>query len=340
MLISIFASIWAKNLWDELILKNQIEILRTQYQEKNPRFVVFSYDYKNPFYKADYIVYKPYFPDCIKDISKIFNNVFNFFVFVYFTFKSSLIVIGWGWLFFDNEVWNKKNPLNLWVFRRKFFNIFLKKVCFFRVWINIKNNSNLEKINKIFKNSQSISVRDKASFDILKEIWIDSQIKKDPVFFDNWLETNQKSIIWSIDSKNFDISKLEAFDFKNIKVWIAFRTWYLVEKSNMSRRLEQWKIKEIINYIIKSWWKVILLPHSFHDWDIVSNDYLFLKQFVWDWVEIKKSMFEVYDVYKNREIDICFSMRLHSIILSHVYRIPFIWVSYSQKTDEILNSLK
>jgi len=56
-----------------------------------------------------------------------------------------------------------------------------------------------------------------------------------------------------------------------------------------------------------------------------ANDYLFLKKFVDDEnVFIKKNMEEVYDSYKNKEIDICFSMRLHSIILSHVYKIPFI----------------
>ena len=51
-------------------------------------------------------------------------------------------------------------------------------------------------------------------------------------------------------------------------------------------------------------------------------------------------MQEVYDVYKNKEIDICFSMRLHSIILSHVYEIPFVWISYTKKTDEVLDLLK
>jgi polysaccharide pyruvyl transferase WcaK-like protein len=51
-------------------------------------------------------------------------------------------------------------------------------------------------------------------------------------------------------------------------------------------------------------------------------------------------MMEVYDAYKNKEIDICIAMRLHSIILSHVYEIPFIGLSYSTKTDEVLNELK
>jgi polysaccharide pyruvyl transferase WcaK-like protein len=201
MLISIFASPGAKNLWDELILKNEIEILRMNYIDENPKFIVFSYDYKNPFYKRDYIEYKPYFPDSIKNPSRILDNIINFFIFLNFTIKSDLIIIGWWWLFFDREVWNKKNPLNLWIFRRIIFNLFFKKVSFFRVWISVNNSDrqdgkNLKKIEKIFKNSISISVRDNNSYELLKKLWIESEIKNDPVFFDKGKETSKKSIIW------------------------------------------------------------------------------------------------------------------------------------------------
>ncbi|MDR1987210.1 MAG: hypothetical protein LBQ24_00060 [Candidatus Peribacteria bacterium] len=48
-------------------------------------------------------------------------------------------------------------------------------------------------------------------------------------------------------------------------------------------------------------------------------------------------MNSVYEVYKNKEIDFCFAQRLHSIILCWVYEIPFVGVSYSKKTDEILS---
>ena len=42
----------------------------------------------------------------------------------------------------------------------------------------------------------------------------------------------------------------------------------------------------------------------------------------------------------NKKIDFALAMRLHSIILSQVYNIPFIWFSYSKKTAEILNELE
>jgi polysaccharide pyruvyl transferase WcaK-like protein len=39
-------------------------------------------------------------------------------------------------------------------------------------------------------------------------------------------------------------------------------------------------------------------------------------------------------------MDFCFAERLHSIILCQVYDIPFLGVTYSTKTKEILEELK
>jgi len=50
-------------------------------------------------------------------------------------------------------------------------------------------------------------------------------------------------------------------------------------------------------------------------------------------------MEEVYKKYIYKEFDICLAMRLHSIILSQVYEIPFVGISYSRKTEEILKNL-
>ena len=136
---------------------------------------------------------------------------------------------------------------------------------------------------------------------------------------------------------------MENFDFNWKIVWISFRSWYLSNNwSKLSARMEEWKINEIINYVLWSGWKVILMPHSFHKTDIFANDYLFLKNFLRDNenISICKSMSETYNIYISKKIDICLSMRLHSIILSQVYEIPFIWISYSIKTDEILNYIE
>jgi len=357
MIISIFASIWAQNLGDELILKNEIKILREKYKSENPRFIVFSYDLENIFYESEDIEYKEYFPVGLKNIKNIFRNIKNFFVFLNVVIKSDLIVIGWGWLFFDNEVWNKKNPLDLWLFRMKFFAFFLKKIYFFRIWLSVKNSESFLKIQKIFSwKRKIIEVRDNYSLKVLGDLGTENVIKKyDPVFFDTSsqpspLEEKEQKHIKEVLNKKISIKKifkdftkkdLEWIDFENKKVGIAFRNWYLTKNPNPE--LEILLIKEIIEYIQDSGVKkVFLLSHSFHKSDILSNDYEWMKLIqintrnVW----ISHDMKDTYSYYTEKKVDIILAQRLHSIILSQVYEIPFIWISYSKKTTEILNELK
>ena len=88
MKISIFASIGSQNLWDELILKNEIKILKRKYSklknisEKEIFFKVFSYDLTDNFYISDNVEYLEYFPINIKKIRNVFRNIFNFYIFI------------------------------------------------------------------------------------------------------------------------------------------------------------------------------------------------------------------------------------------------------------------
>jgi polysaccharide pyruvyl transferase WcaK-like protein len=56
-------------------------------------------------------------------------------------------------------------------------------------------------------------------------------------------------------------------------------------------------------------------------------------------ISICKNMQESYEIYTNKKIDLNLASRLHSIILSQVYEIDFIAVSYSTKTDETISYL-
>lgn len=340
MHISIFASVWCQNLWDELIVKNEVKILEKEYWE-NTSFTIFTYDLKNPFFIQDNIIYREYFPIGIREKKNIFKNLKNFFSFIDIIKKSDLIVLWWWWIIYDEELQNTRIPLDLWLDRVKIFNFFRKKYIFFRGWINIKNEDNLTKVKAIFKNAFFIEVRDKYSQDLLKSLWINSFIKKDPVFYDKWYPVINRSIQSIVSSKEFNKDYIKQFDFKGKKIWIAIRSWYFVPKSKISLRMEEWIIKEMIDYLVKQGAFIVLMPHSFHKTDILANDYEFLKRFDnWDSsIILKKDMKEVYKVYTDKEIDFCFAMRLHSIILSHVYEIPFIWISYSKKTDEVLAEL-
>jgi len=390
MKIAIFASIWSQNLWDELILKNEIKILEEKYSsifnthKKNIEFSVFTYDLKNKFYIAENIEYIEYFPIDFKNPKNIFRNLKNFFKFLSIVIKSDLIVIWWGGIFYDNELQSVSWPLKQWLFRTKIFKLFRKKIDFFRVGINIKNSKNLNLIKKIFSWAYKISVRDKYSFDLLKKINIlNVQLLEDPVFFDKKKMnlTNNNSIlnsfylqekeahlflIWNLNVQNLNVQNIKnilqqgGFSSMNLswkKIWIALRR----------QEIKNYKenIIEIIKYFLEKKSEIILIPHSFHKTDEKANDFIFFEEIlktiknspiipfkkgdedksrdVWqkhlDRIYICKNMQESYKIYTNKKIDLNLASRLHSIILSQVYEIPFIWISYSKKTDEIISLL-
>lgn len=339
MNISILASIWSQNLWDELILKNEIKLLEKKYNSKNLKFRVFSYDYKNPFFQKENIEYLEYFPVWIKNPKNIFKNLYNFLNFIKTIVWSDIVVIWWWWIIYDNENQSVKNPLNQWIFRTKVARFFRKDIVFYWVWIDIKEEENIEKVKKVFYKAKEVLVRDKSSQKFLKKLWITSTIILDPVFNDNLkYKRNKKACIKTIEASKFTLEDIKDINFEKKKVWIAFRSGFFNNQKNKKLwdDLEILKIKETINYIEESWWKVILLPHSFHKTDILANDYEFLQKCKLPWAKIASSMQEVYNYYSQKKLDLCLAERLHSMIFSEVYNIPFVWFIYWTKTKELL----
>ena len=62
-----------------------------------------------------------------------------------------------------------------------------------------------------------------------------------------------------------------------------------------------------------------------------------LKEFTRDSVIIPPTMHETYEYYSQKKLNLCLAQRLHSMILSEVYEIPFVWFIYGKKTKELLN---
>lgn len=328
MKIAVMMSVWCQNLWDELILKNEIKLLKEKYWN-DTKFKVFTYDIRDIFYTDSNVEYLEYFPIWIKNPKNLFRNLRNYYHFIKTIKWADKVVIGWGWIMFDNETGNYSNPLNQWLFRTEIIKMLKKEIIIFWVSIDIKHNKNLEKIKKIFSNAKEVFVRDNASFELLQNLWIHSEIILDTVFSDNWeiwLENYKKNfLVKKVEAKKFSLNDLKDIDFSGKKVWLAFRSWYLNNEKVL--------INEIIDFILNAWWKVILLPHSFHTSDEVANDLKFLSQFIKPWVEITSSMTETYEIYTQKKIDFCLSMRLHSMILSQVYGVNFIAIKYAKKSD-------
>ena len=149
MKIAVMMSVWCQNLWDELILKNEIQLLKEKYW-KNTKFKVFTYDLDDIFYTDSNVEYWEYFPIWIRNPKNILRNLKNYYHFIKTIKWCDKVVIGGGGIFFDNETGNYSNPLNQWLFRTEIIKILKKEIIIFWVSIDIKFERNLEKIKKIF----------------------------------------------------------------------------------------------------------------------------------------------------------------------------------------------
>lgn len=372
MNILICAAIGSKNLWDELILKNEIVILEKEYAErflveKNDfKFNVFSYSHKDPFFTKKNVLYKPYFPSGMRSISWFFVNIKNFFVFLSQIRKADIVVFGWGGIIYDREHQSVGNPLRQWEFRALICRLLKKRVDFFRVWLSVQDPDNYASVESIFSGAEYISVRDNYSFELLKKLGFEKNLilEEDPVFSDkrtnlllksgSWRtlsrylasEAKGSSFLWAFDSKNFDLLDLKETTFtswtaiKGKNIWISFR--------QLDSKWYEQNIMKLLEWIIEEKWKLYFIPHSFHETDTKANDYMWLlkiknnleRKYPWLQIAISMTMEESYEMYTQQKIDLNFAQRLHSIILSSVYEIPFIWMSYWTKTKELLGEFR
>jgi len=317
-----------------MILKNEIELLQQEFWTDS-LFRVASYDYKNPLFQIKNTQYFEYFPLGIKQVKNIFRNIKNFLKFFQVIVWSDLVVIGWGGIIYDSELQSVWNPLKQWLFRVRVARFFRKKIYFYALWIDIKNSENNKILEKICKNAWKITVRDKKSLKQLQELGIQSEIVDDPVMIE-W--TWKGNILGTHDSKTFKLKDFEEYDFRWKKVGLALRSWYIWTSGDP--RVEKLLIEELCSFIEKKWGRIIFLPHSLHPNDKLANDYEFMKQFLNYDREIYANLWEVYTAYNHRMLDIVISMRLHSIILSYVYAIDQVTLSYSQKTKQAIKKLK
>lgn len=351
MKIAIFASVWAQNLGDELILKNEIAAIESgkifpvpiaktfskRQQSSLFDFRVFTYDKNSQFFHAENVTYIEYFPIWLRSIKNLFKNLVNCYRFVETVIWADFIIVWGGGLFYDSELQASQNNLNLWRWRTGIFRFFSKKVIFYGISIDIKNLWNKKLIQEIFDRNFRVFVRDEATRLFLQDIWVTSKEIWDPVFYDNGEDFPKKSLaLKTIPSNQAEVSDFDDINMTGKVIWVAIRQWYFKEGK------DEWEfVKESLSALLKKGVKkIVLLPMSFHPSDYQANDYYFLRNFISENIVMGgENMQEVYNNFKEKKIDMCIAMRLHSIILSQVYQIPYIALSYSRKTDEILKKL-
>lgn len=307
MEITLFTATWNYNLGDELILLQEYNLLKKKFWE-NTIFNIFTYDQESSLIKdIRNIRYISYFPKNIKKQPIV--NVKYLFKTIKTIYKSEAIIIWWGWLIYDSEVQKASSPIWQWKLRIFLSKIFLKKIYWLSIWINTKKP---KKIKYLFSwKKTKVSVRDSWSFKLLESIWIKSEVLDDPVFLKDsfkWKKTKKEKIIW-----------------------ISLRRWYL--------KREQENIKQILLYLTRKGYKLILLSHSIHQKDVLADDYIFLRSFALKYnIEITKDIKTTLKSYEK--LDYVIWMRFHSVILSIINNIPFLSLNYSKKSEELIWAIK
>lgn len=299
----------AENLGDELITFCELIQLR----EKNPETTItlFSHDpsrtwrfLRSQNIEEENLKILPYFPTHIRE--NIWKNIIYFTKTLQSFFTADHIYIGGGGLLYGvKEEWH--SPILLWWLRAKMAKFLKKPVTYLSLWISAKNEELKKYAHGLFHNT-TIHVRDKESQKKVTEMWYTASIIYDPVF-----------------------SYVPAYVRKKKDQWKAI--WLALRKGFLSDEI----VTKIIRGLIKEQYTVYLLPHSLHPDDMNAHDGYYLQNFLLPGVKITQTIEQTLSTYWL--CDVIIGMRLHSIILATVLKIPLIAISYSTKTDSILKQI-
>ena len=298
------------NLGDELILLSEQALLERLCP--NAEYTVFTYNRSASMLRqSEKIRFVPYFPNNIK--RHPLKNVWYFLRNVFAIAVSDRLVVGGGGLLYDDEKGQSfKKLLQQWKLRIAIARFFRVKTVFLCLGISVKKE-NAPLLKPLFAGKNVVvSVRDEKSRKTLAEIGIKSQVIADPVF------------AWEPER----LPDKRRAGTKT--VGIALRRGYLLNETQT--------VEALIRGIIKKGYRAVLLPHSFHKTDADADDFTFLQPFAQKTgAEICGDMQSVLAEYAK--LDFVIAMRLHSAILSVVHHIPFVAISYSKKTDAVLDGL-
>lgn len=299
----------AHNLWDELILKWEIEYIQEHYG-KNIDITVFTYDPTGSIIKDDSIKYASYFPnnfggEPVKNIGYFFKNI-------WLIAQADVVIIGWGGILFDNEPNVDFWALFMeWSFRVKIARWTRTIILFWGIGLEVKEVKNKMKLKKLFKSGDFILVRDAQSKWLLDALEIPSVQVQDIVF----LHTPPADIEENVDAK---------------LVGISVRWGFLGENESA--------IPLMYDRLIELGYNPIFLVFS-TEGEESQNDTLFIRKvMVGKTYNVTKSISQTLDVFPKLHSVI--GMRLHAGILACTHDIPFLPISYGPKTNDLMSLLE
>ena len=299
----------AYNLWDELILREEVRFLRKHYG--NVEITIFTYDKNSSLIEDPDVKYATYFP------KNFFGNpIWNIWYFIANILRiwrwDVLIVGGWG-IIFDNEPGVSFTKLLWqWYFRIKLARIAGTTLLFWWISLEISHVQNKMQLRRLFTAWDFILVRDERSKWLLEALEIPS------------IEVND--VVFLYEPKKIDTPHTS----EKKRIGISVRGGFLGES-------EQY-IPEIYDFLVSSWYEPVFIVFSTAG-ETEQNDSLFIKKVMsGKTYNTTKTIKQTLDIFPNLYAVI--GMRLHAGILSCVHDIPYIPISYGSKTDELVSSLE
>ncbi len=307
--ICLFTATGAENLWDELITLCEIRSFREEFP--GVHIVLFSHspDRTRRFLLSqkcplDALLIEQYFPDNFR--KNPIKNIWLFFHTLRLLLGVDRVYIwGGGLLYSAHE--EGHSPLRIWWLRTYLTRLLGKPIFYHAIGIS----ASLQELQPfawgLFQDAH-ITVRDKESQILLKQLGYSATMLPDPVF----------------DYKNAPQQSLKKTWMKI--VGLALRSGFLSDAS----------MESLVRWLLKKGYDVLFLPHSLHPTDERSHDGYYLQKFLYAGVRTTQSIEQTLEAYSM--CDVILTMRLHSIILSLVLKKPFVAISYAQKTRSVLDA--
>jgi polysaccharide pyruvyl transferase WcaK-like protein len=293
------------NLWDEIILREELKFLHGHYGEMVD-FTVFTHDKKSALFQDDSVHWSKYFPHGL--FRNPLANIWYLLVNVWKISRADILLIGGGGVIFDNEEGvSFTNLINQWYFRTKIARLSGTTIVYLGISLEIKQVKHKMMLRKVFQKWDFIIVRDDKSAGLLEALEIPCSQIPDLAFL-------------TVPEK---VDKLP----EKKRVGISMRWWFFWDNED--------EIPKIYDYLVEKWYDPVFLVHT-TEWYESQNDALFIKRVMTGRTyNTTNTIEQTLKIYPTLHAVV--GMRLHAAILACVHSLPLIMISYGPKTDEITN---
>ena len=309
MRILLFTATGQYNLGDELILRAEVVWLRARFS--GARILVPTYDRRSALVPEGMVEYIGYFPDRLR--THPLRNLVCFLATLWHVARADLIVIGGGGLIFDTERGVSFRKLVMeWYLRVLPARILRVPVRYVSLGVYVSGD-HIPALRRLFVGGDTRAcVRDSESAETLRCLGVEPVRIPDSALLTPPAPKSPESV-------------------RKHQVGISVRASYIPDEARA--------IREMVWYIRASGYEVVFLSHSLHPTDPHADDAAFVRGIFTgeEAVRITETLAETLVAYE--EVELVVGMRLHSMILSTVYAIPFLPVSYGAKTREYLDSI-